>query len=128
MARALKNIAKGFTKFDIQKTVELDRADRGFYIDFNPWLSDDGTLFITVVVFSQFDCKAPVFSKKVIGPWKNYQKLFRQASRTGEDAVKQIIADPASGDSFDPVKNKGVTTGLLSPLFYIGNKYEDSRI
>jgi hypothetical protein len=104
VAKALKSIAKGFKKFDIQKKAELDRADRGFYMDFNPWLSDDGTLFITVVVFSQFDCKAPVFSKKIIGPWKKYQKLFRQASAAGEDAVVRIAADPASGDSFDPVK------------------------
>jgi polyisoprenoid-binding protein YceI len=104
VAQALKSIAGGFKKFDIQKLVELDRADRGFYMDFNPWLSDDGNLFITVVVFSQFDCKTPVFSKKIIGPWKKYQKLFRQASAAGEEAVVRIAADPASGDSFDPVK------------------------
>jgi hypothetical protein len=104
VTKALKNIAKGFKKFRIQKEAELDRADRGFYMDFNPWLSDDGTLFITVVVFSQFDCKAPVFSKKIIGPWKKQQKLFHQAARAGEKAVILISADPASGDSFEPVK------------------------
>jgi polyisoprenoid-binding protein YceI len=103
-AKALESIVKGFKKFRLQKQVELDRADRGFYMDFNPWLADDGTLFITVVVFSQFDCKTPVFSKKFIGPWKQYQKLFRQASAAGEQAVKRIITDPASGDSFDPVE------------------------
>ena len=103
-AKALESIVQGLKKFRIQKKVELDRADRGFYMDFNPWLSDDGTLFITVVVFSQFDCKQPVFSKKIIGPWKNYQELFSQASAAGEDAVVRIAADPASGDSFDPVK------------------------
>ena len=64
VAQALKGVAKGFSKFRIQKEVELDRADRGFYMEFNPWLSEDGTLFITVVVFSQFDCKTPVYSKK----------------------------------------------------------------
>ena len=104
VAKALKSIARGFKRFGIQKTAALDRADRGFYMDFNPWLSDDGTLFITVVVFSQFDCKEPVFSKKIIGPWKKYPKLFRQASAAGEDAVVRIASDPASGDSFDPVK------------------------
>ena len=104
-AKALKSVARGFKKFRIQKVAELDRADRGFYMDFNPWISEDGTLIITVVVFSQFDCKAPVFSKKIVGPWKNYQKLFSQASAAGEDAVEQIIANPASGDSFDSVRN-----------------------
>lgn len=104
VATALKNIAQGFEKFRMQKAVELSRADRGFYMDFNPWLSDDGTLYLTVVVFSQFDCKAPVFSKKIIGPWKQREDLFRRAAGTGEDAVVRIAADPASGDSFEPVK------------------------
>ncbi len=104
VTEALKNVARGFKKFRIQKVAELDRADRGFYMDFNPWLSEDGTLYITVVVFSQFDCKAPVFSKKIVGPWKSYPKLFSQASAAGEDAVEQIIANPASGDSFDAVR------------------------
>ncbi len=101
---ALKNVARGFKKFRIQKVAELDRADRGFYMDFNPWLSEDGTLYVTVVVFSQFDCKTPVFSKKIVGPWESYPKLFSLASAAGEDAVVQITADPASGDSFDPVR------------------------
>jgi polyisoprenoid-binding protein YceI len=104
VAEVLKDVANGLKKFQLRKVAELDRADRGFYMDFNPWLSEDGTLYITVVVFSQFDCKAPVFSKKISGPWKNYQKLFSQAAASGENAVVRIAADPASGDSFDPVK------------------------
>jgi hypothetical protein len=59
-AVALKSIGKGFEKFRVQKSAELGRADRGFYMDFNPWLSDDGTLYLTAVLFSQFDCKQPV--------------------------------------------------------------------
>ncbi|UCD81684.1 MAG: YceI family protein [Desulfobacterales bacterium] len=105
VADALKNIVKGFKKFRLQEVAELGRADRGFYIDFNPWRSDDGTLFITVVVFSQFDCKKPVFTEKIVGPWQDYRKLFRQAAAAGEKAVIRIAADPNSGDSFDPVKN-----------------------
>jgi hypothetical protein len=65
VAKALENIKKGFKNFRIQKTVNLGRADRGFYMDFNPWLSSDGTLYLSLVLFSQFDCKAPVFQKKI---------------------------------------------------------------
>jgi len=104
-AQALKNIARGLKKFHIQSVAELDRADRGFYMDFNPWLSEDGTLYLTVVVFSQFDCKAPVFSKKITGPWKDYQQLFSQAAAAGEDAVARIAANPESGDSFYAVRS-----------------------
>ena len=105
VAQALKNINAGFEKFQTRKLAELGRADRGFYMDFNPWRSQDGSLYLTVVLFSQFDCKEPVFSKKLLGPWEEYQSLFRQAAAVLEDAVARIIQDPESGDSFDPIKS-----------------------
>jgi polyisoprenoid-binding protein YceI len=103
VAKALENIKNGFKNFRIQKTVNLGRADRGFYMDFNPWLSSDGTLYLSLVLFSQFDCKAPVFQKKIIGSWQGYRNLFQQAAGVMEDTVARIIQDPESGDSFDPV-------------------------
>jgi polyisoprenoid-binding protein YceI len=103
VAQALENIEKGFNKFRVQKSADLGRADRGFYMDFNPWMSKDGTLYISLVLFSQFDCKAPVFQKKMIGPWQEYRNLFQQAGAVMENTVARIIKDPESGDSFDPV-------------------------
>ena len=81
LAQALENIEKGFNKFQVQKSVDLGRADRGFYMDFNPWLSKDGTLYLSLVLFSQFDCKVPVFQKKLIGPWQEYRNLFQQKKK-----------------------------------------------
>jgi polyisoprenoid-binding protein YceI len=72
-------------------------------MDFNPWLSSDGTLYLSLVLFSQFDCKAPVFQKKMIGPWQDFRILFQQAAAIMENTVARIIRDPESGDSFDPV-------------------------
>jgi polyisoprenoid-binding protein YceI len=105
VAQALKNIARGFKKFQMQKEADLGRADRGFYMDFNPWLSQGGTLYLSVVLFSQFDCKAPVFTKKITAPWDQRNQLFREASAIMENAVVRIAANPESGDSFDPVSN-----------------------
>jgi polyisoprenoid-binding protein YceI len=101
---AIKHLNKGFDKFRMQQAVDLDRADRGFYMDFYPWLSKDGTLFLTVAVFSQFYCHAPVFQEKIIGPWKDRQKLFRKAGAQAEQTVARIINNPQSGDSFNPIK------------------------
>ena len=114
VANALENIKKGFKKFRIQKTAALDRADRGFYMDFNPWLSGDGTLYLSLVLFSQFDCKAPVFQKKMSGPWQDYRILFQQAAAVMEDTVARIIKDPESGDSFDPVGKNSPQTNWKS--------------
>lgn len=103
IAEALESIKEGFRKFKVQKTAELGRADRGFYMDFYPWLAQDRTLFISLALFSQFDCKKPVFTEKITGPWEKRAKLFRQAAALMEDKVGQITADPESGDSLDPV-------------------------
>jgi polyisoprenoid-binding protein YceI len=103
VAQALENIVKGFKKFRIQKKVDLGRADRGFYLDFNPWRSRDGTLYLSLVLFSQFDCKTPVFQKKMTGPWADYRKLFQESAAVMENTIARIIKDPESGDSFDPV-------------------------
>ena len=101
---AINHLNQGFDKFRMPQAVDLDRADRGFYMDFYPWLSKDGTLFLTLAVFSQFYCHAPVFQEKIIGPWKDRQKLFRKAGALAEQTVARIISNPQSGDSFDPIK------------------------
>ena len=103
VAEALKNIATGFKKFRMQKQADLGRADRGFYMDFNPWRSEGGTLYLSVVLFSQFDCKDPVFTKKITAPWDQRNQLFQEASATMEQAVVRIAANPQSGDSFDAI-------------------------
>ena len=101
---ALINITRGFEKFQLQKEADLGRAHRGFYMDFNPWRSQGGTLYLSVVLFSQFDCKEPVFTKKIMAPWDQRAELFREASTIMEKAVVRIAANPLSGDSFDPIK------------------------
>jgi len=107
LSDALKSIANGFKHFKIEKKVKLRRADRGFYMDFYPWLSKDDTLYLTMAVYSQFHCKEPIFEKKtepLIGPWKDRKNLFEQAARLMEEAVAKQIRIPTSGDAFDPVK------------------------
>jgi polyisoprenoid-binding protein YceI len=104
VGKAIKHINEGFDRFQMQQAADLDRADRGFYMDFYPWLSADGTLFLTVAVFSQFYCHAPVFQEKIIGPWKDRKNIFRKAGALAEQTVAKIISNPQSGDSFDPIK------------------------
>ncbi len=101
---ALEDIKKGLEKFKIRQIAKLGRADRGFYMDFYPWLSQDQTLYLSLALFSQFHCKAPIFKHKITGNWGERQKLFQQAALIMEAAVRQHITDAKSGDSFDPVK------------------------
>jgi polyisoprenoid-binding protein YceI len=103
---AIESIYQGFTNFAYTEEVSLERADRGFYMDFYPWLGKDNTLFLSLAVFSQFDCKDPVFhtrDKPLTGPWKNRKDIFRQAAGMMEAIVLEEIRNANDGDGFDPV-------------------------
>jgi len=103
---ALDAIREGFSHFRVQDRVDLGRADRGFYMDFYPWLSEDGTLFLSLALYSEFHCKEPIFEKKkepLTGSWQDRRELFRRAARIMEAEVAEQFRDPQSGDSFTPV-------------------------
>jgi polyisoprenoid-binding protein YceI len=113
VSEALKIIGEGFNNFRIEPVAELGRADRGFYMDFYPWLSQGGTLYLSLALYSQFNCKYPVFERKkepLIGSWKDRQRLFREAAVFLETAVLNQIRDPESGDGFDPVMSGVAST------------------
>ncbi len=103
---ALEAIARGFKHFQTRDEVMLGRADRGFYMDFYPWRADDGTLFLSLALYSQFHCKEPIFEKKMVpltGPWKKRQEMFEQAAALLESRVAAHIRQPENGDAFDAV-------------------------
>jgi polyisoprenoid-binding protein YceI len=103
---ALDNIQKGFQHFQFMDPVSLERADRGFYMDFYPWVSPDNTLYLSFAVFSQFHCKEPVFHSRdnpLTGPWEDRGDLFQKAARLMETVVWEKVRDGQAGDGFDSV-------------------------
>ena len=116
-ARARRWIEKGFSDFKTQSTVRAGRADRSFYMDFYPWLSKQGELFVNVALFSQFHCKKPVYrpERPFSGPWKSRKQIFARAAAALEEAVARQIRELADGDGFDPV-SRGVALRTWSDL------------
>ncbi len=103
---ALEAIGQGFKHFKTRREVTLGRADRGFYMDFYPWRADDGILFLSLALYSQFHCKEPIFEKKaapLIGPWEKRHEMFKQAAALMESRVSNHIREPENGDAFDAV-------------------------
>ena len=99
-------IATGFKKFRATDRVELRRSDRMFYMDFYPWLSQSGELYLSLRLYSQFHCKKPIFSTDdapLRGPWSQREQLFAQAAARLEAAVLSLTGDPDVGDAFDPI-------------------------
>ena len=106
VSESIQAIASGFSKYRIGETAELGRSDRGFYMDFYPWRSEDSKLYLSLALFSQFHCKEPVYhtgKEPLVGPWEQRDRLFRQGAAVLEAAVSRSIQDPQAGDGFDPI-------------------------
>lgn len=103
VSEATGSIIEGFENFRLKERIDLGRADRGFYMDFHPYLAGDGKFYLSLALFSQFNCKKPVFMTKVHGSWRHRHAVFRRGAAVLEATVSEIIRDPRSGDSFDPV-------------------------
>jgi len=103
---AMQAIYDGFHYYKEMKSVSLERADRGFYMDFYPWLSENKTMYLSLAVFSQFHCKDPVFHTQdnpLVGTWENRKEMFQKAAGLLERVVLKCIRDSYKGDGFIPV-------------------------
>ena len=96
----------GFQSFRLAERVALRRTDRRFYFDVHSHCGDDGRLFVTVEVYSQFHCKQPVFSRlaqPLEGTWAERAETYAEAARLLERETLAVIASPRGGDGFEPL-------------------------
>ncbi len=111
-AKATEAVLGGFERFKAVDRIALRRTDRQFYMDFNPWRAEDGTLFVSVALYSQFHCKKPVFVQAgdaISGPWASRSGLFANAAAALEEAVADQLGSSAIGDGFDTI-SKSIPT------------------
>ncbi|MEM6794105.1 MAG: YceI family protein [Acidobacteriota bacterium] len=116
-AEAASVVKDGFEHFLRVPSATLGPSDRAFYMDFHPYLSDDGTLYVSTALFSQFNCIDPVYSgydSPVSGSFEFWQEIFQRAARRLEDQVLEQIRTSELGDGFDPVPAEVATASWES--------------
>ncbi len=104
--RATQAMASGFEHFTWVDRIELGPTDRAFYMDLYPYRSEGGKLFISLALFSQFNCIDPVFTQfddPVSGSFDRLDEVFARAGRRLEQAVAQQVQGSEIGDGFDPI-------------------------
>ncbi len=111
-AEARAAITRGLAHFEPTGAVGLGRSDRMFYVDFYPYVADDGTLYIGTALFSQFHCHDPIFirtDQPVSGPWADRDAVFTKAAAELDEQIVAHIEGSAIGDGFDPIPARVVT-------------------
>lgn len=104
--RARNAVWKGFQRFQVEDSVTFGPADRAFYLDVYPYRSEDGQLYISLAVFSQFNCVEPIYRSEqavVSGAYDDLDRLFGVAARFLEKEVEAQWTGSEIGDGFDVI-------------------------
>jgi len=89
----------------ITKKNQRVRSDRLFYADFYPYRSEDGKLYVSTALFSQFHCHEPVFTSDspVAGSYDNAPAVFAKAADLLRAEIARQLNNPENGDGFNPI-------------------------
>lgn len=89
------------TIFDQYGDVQLTPTDRRYYLDVHAHRSEEGNLFLTYAVFSQFNCHVPIFTNfgEPIGDLESLMQDF-------DARIRAYVAAPDLGFSPKPVGSK----------------------
>ncbi|MEM1407776.1 MAG: YceI family protein [Bacteroidota bacterium] len=112
--KALAALYSGFEKFALKAQLDFKRTNRLFYLDVHPFVSEEGKLYLSYEIYSQFNCVVPVYSRlssPFVAEFTDYENAFRQLAKILEGEVFRISQTSTIGDGFTPVaKTTAVTT------------------
>ena len=101
--KALEAIGK---EFRVAEQMDLMRSDRQFYMDFHPYLEENGKLYLSLALFSQFNCIVPVFQRfeePLIGKMDNFTSLFEQGTKILREEIIIQLNNSKIGDAYSPI-------------------------
>ncbi len=111
--QAAQGIVAGLTKMNLTETVALNRTDRVFYLDFYPYIAEDGSVYISTALFSLFNCHVPVADYRgnpTVGTVEDLAGAFEQAAAQLYEDLRNVQTSSTIGDGFQPVAANTATT------------------
>ena len=117
---ALAALDEGMKNYRFMEHFEARRTHRLMYAAFYPYRSKDGKFYVSMEVYSQFNCVDPVykqFSEPVSGSFKKWEKVFTQAGALVEKQIIAQLNNPERGDGLQPI-GRNVQTKSFDDLGY----------
>ncbi|MEM8569000.1 MAG: YceI family protein [Bacteroidota bacterium] len=105
-SKSLAAFYSGFKKFSLEAELDFKRTNRLFYLDVHPFVSEEGKLYLSYEIYSQFNCVVPVYSKLAepfVAELTDYENAFEQLAEILENEVFRISETSTIGDGFTTV-------------------------
>lgn len=102
--QAINGISNGLDQYASKTEACISQTDRVFYLDFHPYRAENGQLYLSVELYSQFSCVEPIYTQTVIQfVEEDWVKAFREASRKLSLQIENTMANSLIGDALSVV-------------------------
>lgn len=106
---AIQAFASGMKGYEIQSNACIARTDRIYYADLHPYLSKEGQLYISIELYSMFNCIRAVWStgdQPLQGEYSAISTLFTRAGQLVSEQIVKQITEATNGDAWSPLPNE----------------------
>ncbi len=104
--KAIEAISANMKYFRFATQMDLMRSDRQFYMDFHPYVEKNGKMYLSLALFSQFNCIIPVFRQfemPLIGEMKDFSSLFAEGAKVFQKEILSQLKNSKIGDAYSPI-------------------------
>lgn len=106
-ALATSALLEGLQGYEPLRSPAMQRTDRTFYFDLHPYRDAQGQLFVSLALFSPFNCIRPVFSTPaqlpLTGTYAQAEACFRQAGQRLAQELERALVSTIEGDAWTPL-------------------------
>lgn len=105
-AKALEILGRGMKNYDLHKEFDFRRNHRAIYNAYYPYLSEDGKVFLSMEMYSQFNCIEPIYKRfdtPLEGTIADWEDCFLQAAEIMEAEMIRQLSTIEKGDGMVPV-------------------------
>lgn len=111
LEQALKGLEKGFKEWAYNQEFAVADGDELFYMNFYPYISEDGKIYVSSELYSHYDCHTPIYQQyDEPAEGKSIADAFAQAGKQMLAEVERQLQESEAGDALHFLSKKIKTT------------------
>lgn len=94
--------------YQYQEKASFQKTDRLFYLDVHPYLDDAQQLYLSVAIYSPFNCIEPIYSNfnsPIKGHLDRIDNLIELVSKEASQQITTCLQSSTIGDAYLPIDN-----------------------
>ncbi len=109
--QALRGLKKGFAQWSYENSYAVSDADELFYVNFYPYRSKEGQVYVSSELYAHYDCHTPIYRQyETPATGSSIEAAFAQAAQQMLAEIQQQLVNSEQGDAMNFLTKKTALT------------------